>query len=169
MADDLDAFLRRAAQQRKKRKPGIVVLDDATSPPAKPPVLPAERPPAAALGPRRPGGAVPAPSAPSQTQSASPDLQHESVEEHVQRHLDDKEFEQRIANLGVEIEQADDRLEARLHQIFDHEVGTLSHKSADTGDAQEMFSASAFQSLFQSMDELRRAIILREILERPFS
>jgi hypothetical protein len=69
----------------------------------------------------------------------------------------------------VEIEQADDRLEARLHQTFDHEVGTLSHKSADTGDAQEMFSASAFQSLFQSMDELRRAIILREILERPFS
>ncbi len=181
MPDDLDAFLQRAAQQRKARKPKIVVLDEqagmgkpfserppeATRPPTVPPSRGTMQTPAEHTIRQAP------PIAPTRGQElgreersaplrGKPDeTRHEDVAAHVERHLDTQEFEQRAARLGAEVDLVDDKLEAHLHQVIDRHVGTIGGTEA----TYETPSAESFQTLFQSMEELRRAILLREILE----
>lgn len=177
MPDDLDEFLKRAAEKRKRRKPEIVLLDDQPGPAGRvpptppPPVMQRPSPPAR---PQSPSKVPPVPSATPVSQPARQPLSqeaplepHESVEEHVQHHLDTREFHERATKLGAEVDLADEKLEAHLHQVFDHDVGTLSHDRRQPAEGETTPSASFFQAMFQSMDELRRAIILREILERP--
>lgn len=177
MPDDLDEFLKRAAEKRKRRKPEIVLLDDQPGPAGRPSVTAPPPPIQRPSPPARPQSPSKGPPASSTTPVAQPARQplsheeplelHKSVEEHVQHHLDTRDFQERATKLGAEVDLADDKLEAHLHQVFDHDVGTLSHGRRRAAEGETTPSASFFQAMFQSMDELRRAIILREILERP--
>ncbi|GIW90883.1 MAG: hypothetical protein KatS3mg109_1315 [Pirellulaceae bacterium] len=159
MPDDLDAFLQRAAQQRKARKPKIVVLDESATAPKPPPAHRPPPPPPPARPSQRPP-VEPKPPTPAPEPSV---FAGETVAEHVQLHMNTGEFEQRAARLGAEVDLADDKLEAHLHQVFDHQISTIA---APVGEATyQAPSADSFRTLFESMDELRRAILLKEILE----
>lgn len=99
----------------------------------------------------------------------------ESVSAHVDRHIKSKPLSERAKQrvgegarqLGAEVGQADERLEQRLHEKFDHSVGTLGSRVADEQD--EMIPASGLEllKLLTSPRSMRQAILLAEILKRP--
>ena len=111
---------------------------------------------------------------------------YETVAEHVARHLHHTEggLQQRDAHLGSVIEQADEQMEDRLEQRFEHTVGRLASTSTsaeapqvplrtDTSAAQTPSgvgvptSARELAQLLRSPRELANAIVLTEILKRP--
>ena len=98
------------------------------------------------------------------------------------RPLDSQGFDQRAAQLGEETAQADDRLEARLHQTFDHQLGRLQQTStaapqatarSATDVAASVTTAAGNEMLaflvgaLRSPQQVRQAIILSDILQRP--
>ena len=106
----------------------------------------------------------------------------DDVAMHAGKPLDSRGFDQRVAQLGEETAQADDRLEARLHQTFDHQKGRLQQTSSAspqatartaTDMAASVTTAAANEVLLQlvgalrSPQHVRQAIILSDILQRP--
>ena len=73
--------------------------------------------------------------------------------------------------LGAEVALADDRLDARLHERFDHQVGRLSGEQPDAvaaGDAALPASAAArVRAILASPRGVREALVLNEVLRRP--
>jgi len=102
-----------------------------------------------------------------------------SVSRHVTQYLDESQFdaradsfEVRAERMGDTIEQADDRLEARLHQTFDHKVGQLANTSGGTAATRantEVTSqiAANIVEVLRSPKNAQQAIILSEIINRP--
>jgi len=76
-------------------------------------------------------------------------------------------------NLGTDVGQADQNLQAHLQQTFDHQVGTLKSARGVSDIAPERAagnSMAASNSIFRminSLDGIRDAIILGEVLRRP--
>jgi hypothetical protein len=81
--------------------------------------------------------------------------------------------------LGKEVAEADDQIDAHLHQVFDHRVGKLAAvpgeaakppapavPAAESLAMEEPASAFAFDFLSQP-ESLCQAVILNEILQRP--
>lgn len=106
----------------------------------------------------------------------------DDVARQVGRPLDSQGFDQRAAQLGEETAQADDRLEARLHQTFDHQLGRLQQASTAgpqatartaTDVAAAVTTAAGNEMLaflvgaLRSPQQVRQAIILSDILQRP--
>ena len=79
--------------------------------------------------------------------------------------------------LGEEVDQADDKLEARLHEVFDHQLGRLKKSATDhaaqsasasaAADRLSGFTAGSIADLLLKSENVRNAIILGEILKRP--
>jgi hypothetical protein len=159
MPDDLEAFLQRAAQQRKKRRPEIVVLDPAATPPqAPPPPRPAARP-----------VARPAPVVLAEPISEVP--MGLSVDAHVEQHLDSRAFDERASHLGETVDRADDELEARVHQVFDHRLGQLGAPGQVSVSISEEIAnqvTAEIMDSFRAPESLRRVIIMNEILTPAF-
>ena len=97
------------------------------------------------------------------------------VAEHVEVYLDSDEFESRAASL-THLGQVDENVESHIHQVFDHQLGSLS--TAETGAAPQPKKAPAklppaagpaagVALMLSSPDSLRSAIIMQEILRRP--
>ena len=98
----------------------------------------------------------------------------DSVARHVTEHLRGAELiAEHTRHLGEEVDQADDKLESHLHQVFDHQVGRLKTTATDyaalaASDAKRTgFTAGSIAGMLLSPDNLRNAIILGEILTRP--
>jgi hypothetical protein len=103
----------------------------------------------------------------------------------VARHLQHAQtgLEQRDAHLGSRIERADELMESRLEQRFDHALGRLAPtstegpdqaaRSSETAVSQASLrgggsiSASDLAQLLRSPQEFANAIVLSEILKRP--
>jgi len=177
LADEVDAFLRRATG--KQREPQVVEAESLDEPVVVAQVLkPADA--------KQPMGGV------FVAEVASADVQMPSgqgVAAHVQHHIDSDAFDQRAHSLGEEVGLADEKLDDRLHATFDHQVGNLAGlPSATTGS--ELASApvhlptsevgddaydqaitaadvSPISPTFEGIEDIRRAIILNEILRRP--
>ncbi len=151
MADDLEAFLRQAAQRRAGRK---------KTAPAQPQPQPAKRP----QPPRR----QPAMEAEVVEAVVVPDP-HNRLEMNV----DTSDFERRAEHLGEEVGLADENLEARLHEKFDHKLGTLGEDGIDSptdvaSDSAERFLAiSEITELLADPNSLRNAIVISEIFAPP--
>ena len=166
MSDEIDEFIRRAAERRKQGQ--------------------GQRKPA------RPAQAPPVPAAQPQRSQQRPRLAPEIVEAEivedistsVSRHLNTQQFQQRAAHMTDDVDNADDRVETRLHQNFDHKLGRLSQiDSTEKGSAPTSRSATdtaatvttADENLmlsflvksFHSPQSIRQAIILSDILTRP--
>jgi hypothetical protein len=143
MGDDLEAFLRQAAQRRAQKKqraqPDIEIL--------KPP--PKSRPP------------VVAPSRPSQEPVLI--LDESNVVDRVGGSFDLDKFQRSSEELGSIVSQADEKMEARLHEQFDHELGQLEHAEA----AKRAVSTGGLVAFLRSPQNLRNAIIFSEIMRRP--
>jgi hypothetical protein len=104
------------------------------------------------------------------------------VSEHVRKYLDEKEFAQRASSLGGEVAQADDKIEQHLRNVFEHKISHLAGRSGETAIAPAPLPTGFFQdevpavsaaagvglaALLNNIDNLRQAIVLNEILQRP--
>ncbi|MEZ6093531.1 MAG: hypothetical protein R3C03_04725 [Pirellulaceae bacterium] len=93
----------------------------------------------------------------------------ESVKEHVKRHINTGEIAEQVSHLGEQVGLADDKLEARLHDKFDHEVGALDHGPDPYenvyGDVKK--KVSPIVELLRNPKTFRQALIVSEILKRP--
>jgi hypothetical protein len=77
--------------------------------------------------------------------------------------------------LGDEVELADDKLEARLHQVFDHKVGDLKKSTMEAAAASPSQAARdaplpgavSIARMLTDPQSLRNAFIMAEILKRP--
>jgi len=93
----------------------------------------------------------------------------------------DREFQERQRRLGAEVAQADEKVEARLNQVFDHQVGQLSGRLAqgrEMSDVSDAFAeaepdrlpeaaAAGFAAMLTDAESIQQAIIINEILRRP--
>lgn len=104
------------------------------------------------------------------------------VSRHVGEHLDTAKFRRRASQLGDEVAHADDQMDQRLHQKFDHRVGRLvgtAGESAEAAGVEEATepedrvielpttAAAGLPVLLSSAQNIRQAIVISEILNRP--
>lgn len=87
------------------------------------------------------------------------------------RHLPESQLAEQAAQLGGKVALSDDRLEARLHEKFDHRLGKLAQKSAtppeeESSEEQET-GAARIKALLARPGGVREAVVLSEILRRP--
>lgn len=87
------------------------------------------------------------------------------------RHLPESQLAEQAAHLGERIAGADDRVEARLHEKFDHRLGKLRSAQADQPAAPEpeerLTGAQRIKALLARPGGVREAVVLSEILRRP--
>ncbi|NQU21526.1 MAG: hypothetical protein HQ567_09600 [Candidatus Nealsonbacteria bacterium] len=138
----------------------------------------------------RRGGAAPAPPPPRQ-QAVDVLVAAEVVDdaplgghlrEHVGEYLDSSKFDRRASELGDEASQADRATEQRLHQKFDHKLGDLAGRQGESATAPRLVealdpedreldlpptAAVGVTAMLRDVDNIRQAIIISEILNRP--
>jgi hypothetical protein len=85
-----------------------------------------------------------------------------------------QEIAEQVRHLGAEVDQADEKLEAHLHQVFDHKVGQLKKQAIDSVPKTPEVPAEAITlsstniaDMMRSPQAIRNAIILGEVLHRP--
>lgn len=161
MAGDIEDFLRRAAQ-RREQKPAPVQRQPAPQQPA----------------PRQPQRLV-EPEIVEEIQIIEPDiLRGETVAEHVSGHIQTAGFEERLSHLGEDVDHSDDRMEAHLHDVFEHDLGQLGAKTSIAEESTldddspppkgpARLSTADVLAMLSQPDSIRQAIILTEILNRP--
>ncbi len=96
----------------------------------------------------------------------------EGVEEHVRHAIDTQKFDQRAAQLGQL--DASSQIGTNLQQSFSHQLGTLGPASspaatapAAAAPAVDVARSAAPIAALLSGGNLKQAVILKEILERP--
>lgn len=154
MADDLEAFLRRAAQKRQQQNP--------------PAARPAPRPQEPRLQPgRRSLASQPPPELILDAEVIEEDA--EDISAHVSRHLNTDAFAERASHLGETTGLADDRMEAHLSEVFDHHIGKLDHEHTEHLPYEELTQkkVNPWLAFFRSPQDVRRAIVMAEVLRRP--
>ena len=96
---------------------------------------------------------------------------HEDIRSHVARTVDTSDVTQHVSQLGSEIALSDDRLDARLHERFDHELGRINEHAYDQdtadGAGESQGAAGQIAEMFRDAKTTRQAILLNEILTRP--
>ena len=89
-----------------------------------------------------------------------------------------EQISQQTAHLSARVDVADDEMDARLHQTFDHQVGRLRKTTEATPNVSRQDSnavaATVTQAtvlgiahMLQSPENIRSAIILNEVFNRP--
>lgn len=114
-------------------------------------------------------------------------LPQDGLQTRIGSSINTSDFDERAEELGDRVERSDDMMQAHLHGVFDHRVGSLSQTPASvatsnvtpapeessgtqaTGDATAPTGrvASDLFARLRSPQGMRDAIVLREILERP--
>jgi hypothetical protein len=173
MKNEVEEFLRRVAQMRAQAEAQAKgqQQERAQKSQPKPPQQPARQ------------QQRPAPAPPPRT-IAKPLQQVEIVDAELADRSDrvsrlvDKDLggTQQIAEhtrrLGAEVDSADEKMEAHLHQIFDHKLGQLKTSSSEaavlqTDKAAAELSLPQILRMLRSPSSIRDAIIMAEILKRP--
>ncbi len=165
MARDIEDFLRKAAERRKQAQGG----GTPQQPPAQQPP-PQQRP----VQPQRQQPAKPAQQRPAQQRPVQPAAipaelvrRGATVADHVQEHINTRGIAEQVSHLGEEVGLADDKLEQRLHDKFDHSVGDLQRKQQTESARAEASPADELLEMLRNPKSIRQAIILSEILRRP--
>jgi hypothetical protein len=100
------------------------------------------------------------------------------VAESVEKHLGTRTFNKRAEHLADDIVRADQQMEDHLQKSFNRRVGTLGGGTAKepetpVTDASPVTSvdtspaAQSLRKLLSNPNDIRQAIILSEILDRP--
>ncbi len=109
------------------------------------------------------------------------------VAEHVRDHIQSAPISEHAKQLGRAVGQADEKLETRLHGVFDHQLGNLSKQSTQEAPAEgtdaQIWESSVDQrerseaaqrdrvadivEMLRHPASLQQAVILSEILRRP--
>ena len=171
MPDEVEEFLRRVAQMRAQAEAQARAQQQRPKPqPAPPPPRPAAPPPPARLVPAR---QEMVPLEPVEVEIVDAELAEigDSVGRHVTQHLrGTEEIAEHTRHLGEEVDQADDKLESHLHQVFDHQLGKLKKTASTAAPAPHDSPASDMSELLQmlrSPKSVRDAIVMAEVLRRP--
>jgi predicted flap endonuclease-1-like 5' DNA nuclease len=101
-----------------------------------------------------------------------------SVGASVEKHLANRGFTQRAEHLADDIVRADQEMEQHLQKAFSRRVGTLGGETAKTSStpvtdvepvpaAPRSPAADALGSLLSNPQNIKQAVILNEILQRP--
>ncbi len=159
MAKDIEEFLKMAAQRRR---------ESATGPP-RAQQTPAQQKPPSKQQQKKP---VKPPVVVSETEVDVVPPRRESVASGVQKNLDNSRLKRHAEKLGEEVGLADDKLDARLHQKFDHQVGHLASQAIggveSTSKARvPVKSKTLLLNMLASPQSVQQAIIMSEILSRP--
>jgi hypothetical protein len=197
--DEVEEFLRRAAarraaaqqqqQQPQQHRPLVPPPPQPQQgwapppPPQPPPQFPPPRQPFAPQPVRRPATLSevvilePAPVASVEAEVVDAELadQQDRLGRFVAQDLRGaQEIEAHTRQLGAEVDRADDKMEARLHQVFDHSVGQLKKQATDSipktpegADIAPALTSANLAELMRSPPAIRSAIVLGEILHRP--
>lgn len=169
MPRDIEEFLKMAAKRRQQQKkqggrPATPAAGGAqqraTPPPPRQTARPATDDEIVIIG----GSVAPA-----------PDPYNQSVAEHVRSHIDTSDLVQHARELGGEVALADDKLDARLHDTFDHKVGSLktdlsrSIQSTTTTTTAKVVApiANDLLEMLSNPESIRQAILISEVLKRP--
>ncbi len=157
VADEINSFLDRLTQQQ----PAAQRQPPAQQRPA--PQRPVRQPPPAAARPVE-----------AEVITLS---EGKSVGGHVKSHLGTRELKQRLpTHLEGKAAQADDKMEAHLHRVFDHGIGSLAHEEdnalelqaqGEPGGAFPATAAAGLAAMFANPGNIRQAIIIQEVLNRP--
>lgn len=101
----------------------------------------------------------------------------DTVEESVKQHFGNRGFEQRAEHLADDVTHLDVERAQHLKQVFDHRLGNLDRGSDDPKAPQDVkppvtradptATAQALAGLLTNQTNVRQAILLKEILERP--
>ncbi len=99
-------------------------------------------------------------------------MQPVSVSNHVRQHLDTSDISDHATQLGEEVALADEKLDARLHQTFDHQLGRLKKRqdveTLTTTTSKDVSPIAAdLLDMLSNPKSIRQAILLNEILKRP--
>jgi hypothetical protein len=156
--DEIEEFLRRAAEGRQAGQGGRAPARTGQA---------AQRDKAAAAS-----KSAPPTDAQQPAQASSPTA---TVVEHVQKHLDTSEFGRRTTQMGGEVAQADDKLDARVQQVFEHQLSQFDWRTTQEIEAAgetvpltaTTAGAAGLAALLASPEGLRQAIVLNEVLQRP--
>ena len=151
MARDIEEFLRKAAERRAQAQRG------GQPAPAQPP---------------RPAAQQPRPFSPPREEERVVEAVIVDPDIVIESHRGIRE--QASAYQSQPVDQADEKMESHLNQVFEHDLGSLRHapssKPGSTPEASSGEDATVAEELLrmiQTPHSLRSAIILREILERP--
>jgi len=155
LEEQIEAFLRRAAGQRGVEQPRPAGA-------GAEPLAPAERPVQAEVVGEEPLGS--------------------RIRERVKEDLNTGNFARRASQLGDRVAQADEQLDQRLHQVFDHEVSRLAGSPGESAAAPGVeeptspedrlgtmppTAAAGLAALLSNAQSVRQAIVINEILRRP--
>lgn len=165
-ADEVEAFLRRAAERRAGQAARDVEV-------LNPQQLAQQRRGTAG---NRPASA-PAVQTPVPIEAVETESPRESVADHVRHHMEAAPFRD-FASRRSQIESSEKIAEAHVHQVFDHQLGSLGAglgEGGSTGRPIELgdavagtpTAAAGFAAMLGSAQSLRNAIILQEVLRRP--
>ena len=170
MRDEVDEFLRRVAQMRAAAEAQAKAQQQRPVP-AKPPAPPRPVPPQRLVPARQEVTYV----EPAEAEIVDVEIA-DRVEGFNRRVAQDLRGAEQIAehtrHLGEEVDQADDKLEARLHQVFDHQIGQLKKSTMEaaailSSDPAAEGTARDMLQMLRSPQSVRDAIVMAEILRRP--
>jgi hypothetical protein len=172
MKDEVEEFLRRVAQLRQQAEA------QNRGQPSRPAPVPRPSPPPPTLVQAPPARLVPVPepvSYPQPIQAEVVDAELAESGDRVGRRVaQDMRGTEEIADhtrrLGEEVNLADDKMEAHLHQVFDHRLGRLKESTAAESPSAPGESDDGLMSLLKLLREprsIRDAILMGEILRRP--
>jgi hypothetical protein len=189
--DEVEEFLRRAAARRaaaqaqqQQRPPAPAPQQQWTPPPQPQPPQPPPRPfpQQQPFQQRRPATLSevvmlePIDSVEAELVEVELADQQDRVGRSVMQHMRGTEaIAEHTRHLGEEVDLADDKLEARLHQVFDHKLGDLKRSTMESGavspsqasrDA-SLPAAASIALMLADPQSFRNAFILSEILKRP--
>ncbi len=99
-------------------------------------------------------------------------IRTEGVAEHVQRHISTDDIAEHTRTLGAEVASADDEVESRLHEKFDHSLGQLQRRETEVDRTAESVDesndiATEVAEMLRKPEGMRQLIIANEILRRP--
>lgn len=168
MDDDISKFLARVAQRRAAQ------AKQQGQPPPKPSAPARPRQPSPSIPPQR------MPPAPVVVADVVPEVvpaelaqQADRVEREVEQHLrGSQEIAKRTSQLGKQVDDAQQKLQEHLQQVFDHELGRLSKTASSTAATPHEkpvpdVTLEELRTMLQSPGSVRDAIVLAEILRRP--
>jgi hypothetical protein len=135
--------------------------------PARPQPAPQPRPAGPRPRPQRPAAPQPAEILDAEVVDAAPVRRRAAVAKHVEKHLDTSDITAQTSRLGAEVGQADEKVEAHLHQKFDHPLSRIDDPDDEVGAAAGAAFATRMAELFRNPQSIQQAFILNEILNRP--
>jgi hypothetical protein len=167
MPDEVEEFLRRVAQMRAHAQGA-----KAAPPKQKQPKQQRTKPPARLV----PARQETTPSlAPANAEVVDAELADNAnrVARLVDRDLSGAEgIAEHTRRMGAEVDAADNKMQAHLHQTFDHQLGRLKSSSVETALVESERSAPQISldkiiQLLRSPGSVRDAIVTAEVLRRP--